>query len=220
MNKRSRYLDQFFTLQCCGDVINAVTPLNKAAKEITEAMAVVRRLKPFFLKRPMEVTLVDLAAGNALTTILAAHLLPVKMTYAVDKDPRRRPGHAKVERFLYLQEDIFRPDWACTLGELDVGCSVLVSVHPCAALATRIVDLYLATPRAIGLVLMPCCHGPQDTPKRIPTAFRQRISGYDAWAWWLAERAGGDLVVDRDVLSPCNAIVVARKSVLKAVEGI
>ncbi len=206
----SRYLEEFFGLKCAGDVINAVTPLNRAAKEITEAMGVVRRLKPFFLNHPMQLTLVDLAAGNALTAILAAHLLLVKMAYAVDRDPRHRPGHAKVERFEYLQVDLNTLD-SCERPWC-LGDMVFASVHPCASLATRIVDLYLATPRAVGLVLMPCCHGPQDTPKRVPTAFRQRITGYEAWAWWLAERARGDLFVDKNVLSPCNAIVVARKA--------
>ena len=204
----SKYLDEFFGYKCAGDVINAVTPLNRAAKEISEAMAVVRRLKPFVLNRPMELTLVDLAAGNALTAIIAVHLLPVKLANAVDREPRRRPGHAKVERFVYSQLTVEALVGVSDHWGTDV---VFASVHPCSTLATRIVDLYLATPRAVGLVLMPCCHGPQDTPKRIPTAFRQRINGYEAWAWWLAERAGGDLFVDKNVLSPCNAIVVAKK---------
>ena len=217
MSKRgNRYLDEFFNLKCAGDVLNAVAPLNNAAKEVTEAMAAVRRLKPFFLRRPMALTLVDLAAGNALTSILAVHLLPAKMAYAVDKEPRRRPGYAKVERFYYADGDIFTMDFGLRAEACWPGEKVLVSIHPCAALATRVVDLYNAMPRAVGLVLMPCCHSPQKGGKRIPTAFRQRISGYEAWAWWLAELAGGDLIVDRDVLSPCNAVVVAKKSEPKA----
>jgi hypothetical protein len=201
----NRYLEEFFSLKCAGDVINAVTPLTRATKEITEAMGVVRHLKSFFLQHPMERKLVDLAAGNALTAIIAAHLLPVKQSVAVDKNPRLRAGYAKVDRFMYENMDI-----ADLVGAEWTSDIVFSSVHPCSDLATRIVDLYLATPCAVGLVLMPCCNGHQND-KKIPTAFRQRISKYEAWAWWLAERAKGDLFVDRNVLSPCNAIVVAKK---------
>ena len=203
----SRYLEEFFGLKCAGDVINAVTPLTRAAKEITEAMGAVRHLKSFFLKRPGELTLVDLAAGNTLTAILAAHLLPVKISFAVDKARRNRLGYREVDRFFYEERNILDPGFADEFrGEM-----VFASVHPCADLATRIVDMYLATPHVTALVLMPCCNGHQND-KKIPTAFRSRISKYEAWAWWLAERAGGDLFVDKNVLSPCNAIVVARKA--------
>ena len=214
----NRYLEEFFSLQCAGDVINAVTPLTRATKEITEAMGVVRHLKTFFLGRmrpwtlsPMgDVDLVDIGAGNALASILAVHLLPVHHALAVDKKKRDRPGYANVQRFCYIESDVFLPKWVDENPLVPSRTSVIVAVHSCGQLATRIIDIYHSRPWYIGLVLMPCCNGPQND-KKIPTAFRQRISKYEAWAWWLAERAKGDLFVDRNVLSPCNAIVVAKK---------
>ncbi len=209
--RHNRYLEEFFSLKCAGDVINAVTPLNRAMKEITEAMGVVRHLKPFFLHHPMQRGLLDIGAGNALASILAVHLLPVKNALSIDKKPRHRPGHCNVKRFACVWGDAFLSCWTESEHHLEPGrTSVIVSVHPCSELATRVVDIYLHSPQYIGLVLMPCCNGKQGD-KKIPTAFRSRISRYEAWAWWLAERAKGDLFVDKNVLSPCNAIVVAKK---------
>ncbi len=157
-----------------------------------------------------DIDLLDLGAGNALGSILAVHLLPVRHAVAIDNKPRERSGHANVKRFTYKRGDAFYPDWNKVVGEKREYKTVIISIHPCAQLATRVVDIYLGSPEYIGLVLMPCCNGHQND-KKIPTAFRSRISKYEAWAWWLAERVGGDLFVDKNVLSPCNAIVVARK---------
>jgi hypothetical protein len=204
----NRYLDEFFSLQCAGDVMNAVAPLHRASKEITESMAVIKRLKPLVLHRPMQLDLVEWCAGNALTSILAAHLLPVRMVTAVDLVPRRRPGHANVNRFHYTQDDIFGP----TRHQSNIPCPphVVIGVHACGNRAIRLIDLYLQCDHAVACVLMPCCGGPQQT-KIIPSAFRSRISKYEAWAWWLAERAQGDLFIDTNVLSPCNGVIVAQK---------
>lgn len=37
----NRYLDEFLSLKCAGDVLNVCSPIARAEKEISEAMAVI-----------------------------------------------------------------------------------------------------------------------------------------------------------------------------------
>ena len=153
----------------------------------------------------MKRNLLDVCAGNALTSILAVHLLPVNGALAIDTSPRRRNGYRHVQRWEYGQGDFTL--WT----PIDLPFA-LVAVHACGKAAIDAIACFHRWDCARLLVLMPCCHGNQ-TPRRIiPQAFRDKISKYEAWAWWLAEQAGGDLYVDPNILSPCNAIVVARKA--------
>ena len=58
----SKYVSQFLSLKCVGDVLNNVLPINKPTKEITEAMAIVQRMKGVFLSNPMKYRLFDVSA--------------------------------------------------------------------------------------------------------------------------------------------------------------
>ncbi len=72
----SRYVDEFLSLNCAPDVLGAVGPINNPSKEISEAMAVIRRLRPIVLKEGSVslVGMLEFCAGNALTSVLACHL--------------------------------------------------------------------------------------------------------------------------------------------------
>lgn len=201
----NRYLRRFLDLKCAGDILNATAPINDAAKELTVAMAAIKHLKPFFLNAPMQRNLVDLCAGNALTSIIATHMLPVYMSIAVDKTPRYRPGHSNVQRWHYRQKDIFVDN-----NEESVSSYAVVAVHACGQLAVRIIELYHQWSNARLLVLLPCYRGSMKGHP-VPSAFASRVSKYEAWAWHLAELAKGTLHIDADILSPCNAVIVAEK---------
>lgn len=204
----SRYLRRFLDLRSAGDILNAAAPINRADKEITEAWAAIRHLRPYFLDAPMERLLIDLCAGNALTSIIAAHILPVKSAFAIDKTPRRRPGHTAVQRWAYDQGNIFSVGWNPEI-ELMRDAAVC-AVHACGQLAIRVIELYQQWPWAKRLVLLPCCRGNMKG-HRVPAAFASRVSKYEAWAWWLSELANGELHIDENVLSPCNGVIVAEK---------
>lgn len=99
------YLDQFLSLKCAGDVLNVIAPIQKAQKEISESMAIIHRLRSIALKNPMKSILLDICAGNALTSVIAAHLLPFKKVIAIDIKKRIRRWDS-VRRFVYWQTDI------------------------------------------------------------------------------------------------------------------
>jgi len=206
----NRHIARFLDLRCAGDVLNAVAPLNNAAKEITESMAMLRRLRPFFLDSPMQFALVDACAGNALTAVLAAHVLPITRVVAVDKKERHRQGYRRIRRFNYVNHALgcCAVDMAVIHPYTQGAHYVLSATHPCKT-ARYLVELYQADPACLGLVIMACCCG--NRPTAVPQDVIKRIGKYQAWALSLAIAAGGTYYVDRHCLSPCNAIIVARK---------
>jgi hypothetical protein len=205
------YLSQFHNLKCSGDVLNVVNPLGKnSVKEITESMAIIKWLKGIVIKQPMKYILYDLCAGNALTGILAAHLLPVEDVYAVDKRDRNRDW-SLCQRFSYVNFDI---DSNLVNSDLIYPLqSIIVSVHPCTRLANRIVDIYLENSHVEHLIMMPCCEGQKNEVflNTIPLPIRNKLSRYELWCWQLAEKVGGTFVIDNKVLSSKNGIILASK---------
>ena len=102
MNEET-YLNEFLKLKCCGDILNIVNPVQRIEKEISEAMGLLKIIKKIALKDPMKYTLYDFCAGNALISVTAVHLLPIKYAYAIDKRKRNR-NWEKVKRFEYVGE--------------------------------------------------------------------------------------------------------------------
>jgi len=146
----SEYMERFLSLKCSGDVLNAVGSMHKPEKEITESMGIIKHLKSIVLLEKMKYSVIDLCAGNALTSILAIHMLPIKEVIAIDK--KKRSGHyEKVKRFRYYEMDI--KDCAYAISD-----TILIAVHPCKT-ADFIVDIFNDTPRAKHLIMMPCCNG-------------------------------------------------------------
>ena len=199
----SRYVDEFLSLRCAGDVLNVVNPIgNSTAKEISESIGVIKRLKKIVLKEPMRYTLYDLCAGNAITSVLAVHLFPIKEAFAIDKRPRKRKWHL-AKRFKYLTLDIndVQPDM------FDEN-SIIIGIHACTSLANRIIELYKES-KAQHLILMPCCIG--QLKHNYPDIVREKLGKYIIWAWQLAEKCDGKFTIDNHVLSPVNAIITASK---------
>jgi len=206
------FLDQFLRLKCAGDVWNAVAPVREPAKEISEAMAIIKRVKRLALNKPNHYALVDLCSGNALVPVIAAHLLPVVQAVAVDIAPRSRPTLANVRGFRYIHTDISRLDVA--LGIHDDGLwqhrLIITACHPCGNLAQHVIRAYKRLGNADALCMMPCC---QDSAYKhaMPAAAVKKLGKYEAWAYYLAQQAGGTYWIESQCLSPCNAIVWAEK---------
>ena len=201
------YERHFYDLRCSPDVLATVGFVANIQKEITESMGMIRKLKRFALARPNEYGLIDLCAGNALTSVLAIHLLPFKWAMAIDNKPREREWD-RAKRFAYQVDDIMDPHVLDVLLP-QLSPYVIVSVHACGQLAERAIELYQNTEAARHLVLMPCCEG--IGKNRVPLVIRKKIGHYLAWAWHLNDLAGGKLYVDKNVTSPKRAIIVASK---------
>lgn len=212
--KKQNYVSEFLSLKCSGDVLNVVAPLGpKATKEITESMAVIRVLRDITLKRPMELKVIDLCAGNALTSVLAVHLLPIAGAVAVDKRERKRHWEA-VKRFKYVTSTI--KDYPPGKKEGKIS-SVVVAVHPCKS-AFDVIRYFTFSNLAEYLVMMPCCRGGIDMNKKRFTRLElERFGRYELWCLYLAELCRLDLGAkvqvyrDKKCLSPCNIMIVAEK---------
>lgn len=197
------YLDHFMNLRSSGDILNVVNPLGKkASKEISESMAVFMKLRKIVMRKPMEYSLLDLCAGNALTSVLAVHVLPVAGAVAVDKRIRNREWW-KVRRFKYVNVDIFTDSVLNLVTEKTIICSA----HPCSSLAERVVEIYLKS-EAPYLILMPCCEGQVRFKGQY---LRQMLGRYGIWCLQLAESVNGAIYKDDNCLSPKNIIIVAKK---------
>ena len=209
------YQDEFLSLKCAGDVLNVVSPLgNKAKKEISESMAIIKVLRPIILKNPHMYTLYDLCAGNALTSVIAVHLLSLEKAIAIDKRKRKRRWN-KIKRFEYTVNNLFELK---KLSDARLEGGIIIAVHPCGKLANEVIRLYNNSPLISHLILMPCCNGKIDSNfanqlNKLPKLLRNRINKYELWCWYLASLCKGSMTIDKKVLSPKNIIVTASKKV-------
>lgn len=202
----NEYVNRFLSLRCSGDVLNVTGRLHEPEKEISESMGIIKHLKPIVLAEKMKYTLIDLCAGNALTSILAVHMLPVKSAIAIDR--KRRSGHYdKVKRFAYVEDDIKN-------GSYHSESLILIAVHPCKT-ANTIVKIFNDNKNLKHLILMPCCNGLyQDVVGYDWLREDKKVSAYDLWTLHLAQNikdARVKIVTDRKVLSPKNNIIIASR---------
>lgn len=90
-------LDKFLSLRCAGDVLESVQPLTgDVTRRICESMALIEAIRPLVLKHRSEYRLVEFCYGAPLTSIIAAHLLPIEDARAFVT--RSKFDHAAIER--------------------------------------------------------------------------------------------------------------------------
>jgi hypothetical protein len=203
-----RYVDQFLSFRCAGDVIGVVGPMKGFSKEISEAMAIVRRIKPIIIKESKQWTLLDLCSGNALVPVITAFTLPTVHNYAIDKRERSGRRWAQIRNFTYLNNDIYSQDVVNVIRSIP-GPIILTSVHPCKGLAERVVDIYNNCDNIEKLFLMPCCVG--KVPMNIADKVQSQMNRDNLWGLYLALKADGRLTQDNHIISPKNRLVIADK---------
>ncbi len=201
---RQTYTSEFLSLKCAGDVLNIVSPLGaKSQKEITESMGMIKRIRSIFLSEPMQYSLLDLCAGNSLTSVLAVHLLPILMADAIDIKPRKR-NWRKAKRFNYINLDIYGK----TIFDYIDADTTIISVHDCGELARRIIEIYKKS-EAKALFMMPCCHG--KIKRKYPQDIVKTLGKYKLWCWDLLQDIPKEskkiFIVDHKILSPKNIII-------------
>jgi hypothetical protein len=202
------YNDMFMKLQCSTDVLNAVFPLRNPTKEISESFAIIQRIKGMTVRNPGKYSVLDLCAGNALTSILAAHLLPIVSAEAVDILPNKR-NFENVKKFKYVTGDI-RKRYGAKSRFSKLSNTIIVSSHPC-QLATEIAEIFNRT-HAAGICLIPCCHGMM----KLPGAhfLRNFAPSYDVWSYYISTIIRATTVKitkDERILSPCNDVIFAER---------
>lgn len=208
----SEYVQRFLQLRCAGDVLNAVGGMHKAEKEISESMGIIKHLKPIVLAEKMKYYLIDLCAGNALTSITAVHMLPIVGANAIDK--KKRSGYYdSVKRFHYYEGDINDAAFTCSY---DI---IVIAVHPCKT-ANDIVKIYNENDNIKHLIIMPCCNDSFSDVMGLSFLKGKGLSRYDLWTLHLAqniENSDVSIYTDKKVLSPKNNIIVAHKKEVKII---
>ena len=201
-------LNYFLELKCAGDVLNSVHPFLNPEKEITETMAIVKKLKKTLITNPNKYTIFDFCAGNCLTSSLIAHLFKIVHVFAIDKEERDRPNFNKIKNFTYLKKD-FVLEKNSIIDFIQMHSpSIIVSVHPCAELAHTIVDIYKNS-KVDYLFLMPCCEG--EYLYKYPSFIRNKLSRYDLWCLDLCQSVDGEASIDHQCRSNKNIIITASK---------
>lgn len=196
-----KYINEFLNFKCCGDVINSVIPIgHNPGKEITESMGMVKKVKGMLIPNPGKYNILDLCAGNALTSVLLAHLFKLDYANAVDKDARNRRWHL-VNGFAYLIGDIYQPE---IMGFVNNN-TIIISVHACGNLSKRIIEIYEKS-QAKALFLMPCCLGRLE--HKYPEEIEKKLGSYTLFCWDLMQGLeNSTMYIDPHILSPKNIII-------------
>jgi len=202
-----KYVDYFLKLKCSSYVLSIVNPISAGpAKEISEAVTIIKRLREETLKEPMKYNVLELCAGNPLPSILSVFCQPVDYAVAVDKRIIERKWE-EVRRFKYLKMDIYNDDIFSLINDN----TIMISSHCCSSLAKRIIDIYNNSV-ARSLYMIPCCIGkmiPADFPQK--EFLKEEIGKYKTWAVYLSMLCNGKLDQDNYCLSPANVLIRAKK---------
>jgi hypothetical protein len=205
----NRYVNEFVSLKCAPLVLETVGHLgNKPDKEISEAMGLIKRIKKFTLKSPDKFQVVDLCSGNALVPVIAAHLLPITKSYAIDKLNRKRQWNV-TKNFEYHITDIFDN----RMHKFFQKPTILTAVHSCKTLAEKAINIFNKYDHIKYLALMPCCQGSLDNS--ILQFIRSESSSPVAWTLKLALQCNGSVNVYKDkyIISPRNHIITSKKRI-------
>jgi len=210
------YVDRFLNLNCAPDILNIVPKQKKFCKEISEAMSVLERIKKIVrADKEADWCLIDFCAGNALGSLLAVFMLPLRHAIAFDKK-KRGGSYGLAKRFCYIEADIlgshFEDRFQNDSKHLASSCEnprfIFLGIHPCGNLSERIIELYneSAIIRKSHLILMPCCVG---NMSKADMFLQKKMGSYFAWVYYLKTLVSGTAKIyeDKYCLSPRNLII-------------
>lgn len=220
----SKYIDEFLSLRSAPDILAATGHFNaRGSKEITEAMAIIARVRKLMHMRPIPTTIVDLCSGNALVPLIATHLFDVQAMaidkryprshYIARKDSLDKFTAPNVARYLYLVCDVTSAKFRQQDASLWDRITIVTAVHPCQR-ALHICQLFISS-RARALVLMPCCEGGCQYKKS--QYLVDKLGTYGCWCLHLYNILAASpgmtvrMAEDRHVLSPKNVVITAER---------
>lgn len=214
------YVSSFLKLKCAGDIINILNPVPNLEKEITESYAILRKIKPLILAKKNKYNVLDLCAGNALTSVMAAFILPIHYAVAVDKKKKIR-DYSKIRKFKYVEENIYEE---FVEGYLHIGDknpalkdaernTLIIASHPCKH-AVKIIDLFNNS-IAKALCIVPCCNGSYLSLLGSSFLHTSGMTKYDVWTYYLAslidKKAKVTITTDHNIYSPKDNIIYAER---------
>jgi len=201
-------------LRCHQDILDILGKIPNRTKEITESMAVLKRLSKLDHKK---YHLIDLCAGNALTSVLAAFMYKFKSVTAYDIK-KRKYNYDAVKNFKYIECDIIKSysDLEDEWLEKKSNNIVIIAIHPCKDLAYLVVDFFksLLFNKTVQLVMMPCCHK-MSGQYFYSNSFKKEIGAYKlycleilTYGWPIGDGDEGTKIIeDKFVMSPKNVLI-------------
>ncbi len=202
-----KYVEMFLRLRCSSDVLELLSPIGSGyCKEISEAMTLRNKIRSLTLDNPMKYNILELCAGNPISSILSLFSLPISRAVAVDKRKVNRK-YARVRRFNYIEKNIYDKDIVDLIDEN----TIILASHACKNLSVRIIEIYKNS-KSNFLYCLPCCVG--DISDEFKKLFIYSLTGsnkYDIWSRYLEYISGGIMETDNNCLSPCNNIIIAKK---------
>jgi len=205
------YLNSFFNLRSSAQILQVYERISCGAKEISEGMAMRERVREIVLQEPMEYTLLDLCSGNGLIPIIAIFTLPLKEAIASDKKPHEH-NYFLVRNFKYLKLDLYDDKTVRETLQKIRDPIILTSMHPCKALAQKVIEIYQNFTKIRHVILCPCCPGHYTNPKIVEEKeekFNQ--NHYDRWALTLNHKLQGIMERDTKMISPRNIFLQKNK---------
>lgn len=205
----AKYVQQFFDLRCAPDILKIVGSIKNMEKEITESFGIISQVRNLLINNPMEYTVIDLCAGNALTSVLIAHMFKCKAVYSVDIKLRKNNQiyNSEISRYQYFQADIYHHDFMDWMLNI-TGDVLIISSHPCER-AIRVVEIYKELNNDgynTHICMIPCCIGTH--PVKVPSLVQSKLGKYLGWCYSLSMYGNGlNMKVDNHIISPCNCIV-------------
>ena len=202
------YVNYFLRYKCAPDVLSLVKIDKNPCKEITEAVAVQKRVKDIVLaaSNQKDYIHVDFCSGNALAPILTAFTLKINNSVAIDLHRHKQDYHS-IKNFEYLELDIYKMEDVHFKGKLPI---IITGVHTCSNLAKRVIEIYNSiSGREKHLILMPCCIGKYE--RTLDPFIQDKISSEDSWVYYLKNLVQGKAKAKRDlnIISPRNYIITA-----------
>lgn len=203
-----RYIESFLELNCSCDILEILKPFRSGiCKEISETWSMLKRVRSLTLTSKNKYNILDICAGNPLFSVTSAFLLPVEESVAVDKHIPDR-DYSSIQNFKYLKLNIHNDSIYDIIDEY----TILVSIHPCKRLATRIVDIYNKS-KAQCLFMMPCCIDRKSITTVKLKFLIDQIGKYKTWVYHLSSLCEGkvNVSIDNKCLSIKNCIISASK---------
>ncbi|EDQ90867.1 uncharacterized protein MONBRDRAFT_6796 [Monosiga brevicollis MX1] len=198
---------------------------NKAhlRKEISESLSIYNALTDLLQTRSItwsDLCVIDLCAGCSLTTVIIGEEHPETRVLAIDRMSEYLVPHFQ-DNMSYHRHDIMHDDFLSAMAAQCQGRKhcVVIGMHLCGTLSVRAIDLAVALPTCLGLILSPCCMPTKKSELNVTReqVFDNDTDRYAFWCRWLTARmtdAGfvePRLWIDEQILSDRNALILGTR---------
>ena len=208
----NEYVERFLNLDCATDVINAVIPrghfvLNaKLEREISEAWAMIKVVRPFALTHPHPV-LCDVGSSSIFFAVLAAHLFPFTHVFSIGEKVLRMGVRRPVNSFTYYHVDSIS---SFNLHEFveEGGINLITTVHPTVNNSYEIgLNIFNTHAYPIAGAIMP--RTVEQSPFKLePKILAEKLGPYLTYCFFLREYSLlKKMQVDKNIMSEGNIIL-------------